>query len=122
VVNQYGWRIHHSHTHLQRDIYGMIAAKIESSNVVQVIVAPSIAWCDANLGGTWIETWADGGIRKNYAGIGYSYDAVRNAFIPPRPYASWVLNDATCQWKPPVPYPASGHWVWDEAIEDWVPA
>ncbi|MEY4376882.1 MAG: Synechococcus phage Bellamy [Pseudomonadota bacterium] len=100
----------------------MIAAKLENAVVVQVIVAPSIAWCEANIGGTWLETWADGGSRKNYAGIGYSYDQVRDAFIPPRPYRSWVLDEATCQWEAPVPYPNTGHWVWDEATEEWVPA
>ena len=70
----------------------------------------------------------DGGIalRKNFASIGFSYDAVRDAFIPPKPYASWVLDEATCLWNPPVPLPAQPtdgtrvRYVWDEAIKDWV--
>jgi len=58
--------------------------------------------------------------RKNYAGIGYTYDAVRDAFIAPKPFASWVLDEATCRWGAPVPYPATGRWVWDEATLGWV--
>ena len=60
-------------------------------------------------------------IRKNYAGIGYTYDAVRDAFIAPQPYASWVLDEATCRWEAPVPMPsAGGPWVWDEATLSWI--
>ena len=60
-------------------------------------------------------------IRKNYAGIGYTYDAVRDAFIAPQPYASWVLDEATCRWEAPVPMPsAGGPWTWDEDTESWV--
>ena len=60
-------------------------------------------------------------IRKNYAGIGYTYDTVRDAFIAPQPYASWVLDEATCRWTAPVPMPsAGGPWAWDEGTESWV--
>ena len=59
-------------------------------------------------------------LRFNYAGIGYSYDATRDAFIPPQPYASWVLDEATCQWVAPIAYPAEGDHVWDEQAGDWV--
>ena len=58
--------------------------------------------------------------RKNYAGIGYTYDTARNAFIAPKPYASWVLDEATCRWGAPVPRPATGQWQWDEATLSWV--
>ena len=59
--------------------------------------------------------------RKNYAGIGYLYDAGRDAFIAPKPYASWVLNEDTCQWGSPVPYPTDGkRYSWDEATTSWV--
>ncbi len=59
--------------------------------------------------------------RKNYAGIGYSYDATRDAFIPPKPYASWVLNETTCLWESPVAYPTDGNmYRWDEATTAWV--
>ncbi len=59
--------------------------------------------------------------RKNYAGIGYTYDAERDAFIPPKPFESWLLNEDTCLWESPVPYPDDGKmYRWDEDIEDWV--
>ena len=59
-------------------------------------------------------------LRYNYAGIGYTYDADRDAFIPPQPYASWVLDEATCLWVAPIAYPAEGDHVWDEEAGDWV--
>jgi len=59
--------------------------------------------------------------RKNYAGLGYTYDAGRDAFIPPKPYASWVLNETTCLWDAPVAYPDDGkRYSWDEATTSWV--
>jgi len=60
-------------------------------------------------------------LRKNYAGIGYTYDASRDAFIPPKPYASWLLNETTCLWDAPVAYPDDGkRYSWDEATTSWV--
>jgi len=60
-------------------------------------------------------------LRKNYAGIGYTYDAGRDAFIPPKPYASWVLNETTCLWDAPVACPDDGkRYSWDEATTSWV--
>ena len=64
----------------------------------------------------------DGGValRKNYAGVGYTYDATRDAFIPPQPFASWTLDDDTCQWNPPTPYPDDGkRYNWDEDTTSW---
>ena len=59
--------------------------------------------------------------RKNYAGIGYSYNSIRDAFIPPKPYASWLLNEDTCLWEPPVLYPDDGNrYEWDEITTSWV--
>ena len=58
--------------------------------------------------------------RKNYAGIGFTYDTVLDAFIEPQPYASWVLDEATCRWGAPVPRPATGEWQWNEATLSWV--
>ena len=58
--------------------------------------------------------------RKNYAGISYTYDTARNAFIAPKPYASWVLDEVTCLWGAPVARPATGQWRWDEATLIWV--
>jgi len=59
-------------------------------------------------------------LRFNYAGIGFTYDVDRDAFIPPTPYPSWVLDEATCQWVAPIAYPAEGVHVWDEEAGDWV--
>ena len=62
-------------------------------------------------------------LRKNYAGIGYTYDRERDAFVPPKPYDSWVLNEDTCLWDPPVPYPDDGNdYTWDEETTSWVAA
>jgi len=73
------------------------------------------------LGGTWKQTSYNGNIRKNYAGIGYSYDAQRDAFIPPKPFNSWVLNESTAQWEAPTPMPTDGKmYSWDEATTNWV--
>jgi len=73
------------------------------------------------FGGAWKQTSYNGNIRKNYAGIGYTYDPTRDAFIPPQPFLSWVLNEDTCQWNSPVPYPVDGQrYNWDEATTSWV--
>lgn len=65
----------------------------------------------------------NGNIRKNYAGIGYSYDYGRDAFIPPKPYPSWVLVDQTCLWDSPIPYPNDGKkYDWDEITKTWIQA
>jgi hypothetical protein len=62
----------------------------------------------------------NGNIRKNYAGIGYTYDNARNAFIPPKPYNSWILNEETCQWQAPVAYPNDeGIYTWNESTTSW---
>lgn len=69
-----------------------------------------------------VRTSYNGNIRKNYAGIGYSYDEARDAFIPPKPFPSWVLNEETCRWEAPIPYPgdADAIYVWDEENQAWV--
>ena len=73
------------------------------------------------FGGAWKQTSYNGNIRKNYAGIGYTYDPTRDAFIPPQPFPSWVLNESTCLWEPPVAYPTDGErYQWDEATTSWV--
>ena len=60
-------------------------------------------------------------LRKNYAGIGYAFDEVRDALIPPKPYESWILNEDTCLWEPPTPYPTDGDmYQWDETAGEWV--
>ena len=69
----------------------------------------------------WKQTSYNGNIRKNYAGIGYIYDAGRDAFIAPQPYPSWTLNETTCQWECPVAYPTDGKmYVWFEPNQQWI--
>ena len=72
------------------------------------------------LGGTWKQTSYNANFRKNYAGIGYTFDSQRDAFIPPKPFNSWVLVEETCQWKAPVEMPTDGQmYSWDEATTSW---
>lgn len=69
----------------------------------------------------WKQTSYNGNIRKNYAGIGFTYDAGRDAFIAPQPYVSWTLNETTCQWEPPVAYPTDGKiYRWFEPNQQWI--
>ena len=78
-------------------------------------------FCHNLLGGEWVQTSYNGNMRFNYAGIGYTYDTARNAFIAPKPFASWVLDEATCRWIAPVAMPSTGGpWTWDEDTESWV--
>jgi hypothetical protein len=112
-------------------------AQLDGNNVVtQVIVVGNkdcadangvekesigIAFCERLLGGTWKQTSYNGTIRKNYAGIGYTYNADIDAFVPPKPFASWVLNNDTAQWEAPTPMPQDGKmYNWDEATTSWV--
>jgi hypothetical protein len=109
-------------------------AKVENGVVTQVIVIEQDV---LNLGhwgdpASWVQTsyntqggaHTQGGtpLRKNYAGIGYTYDAVRDAFIPPSPFPSWVLDEATCLWSAPTPMPVEEGkmFVWDEETTSWV--
>ena len=108
-------------------------AKVENTLVTQVIVAePEFfdTFVDSSPG-EWIQTSynTEGGVhllggtplRKNYAGVGDTYDSTRDAFIPPQPYASWTLNEDTCQWEAPVPYPTDDlMYSWDEDTTSWV--
>lgn len=85
--------------------------------------AVGAAFCHDNFGGTWLQTSYNAKFRKNYAGEGFHYDDLLDAFIPPQPYPSWNLNVQICQWEPPVPYPTDGKmYVWDEATLSWVSA
>jgi hypothetical protein len=68
-----------------------------------------------------VHTFGGVPFRKNYAGLGYTYDATRDAFIPPNSYQSWSLNEDTCLWEPPVPYPTDGkRYTWNEETQSWV--
>jgi hypothetical protein len=111
-------------------------ARIENNLVTQVIVVENkdtstpdgtevesigVAFCQRLFGGNWVKTSYNGNVRKNYAGVGFTYDAGRDAFIPPKPYASWLLNETTCLWDAPVAYPDDGKmYLWDEATTSWV--
>ncbi len=111
-------------------------AQLENNVVKQVIVVSNqdildangqeseqkgIEFCSNLLGGTWKQTSYNAKIRKNYAGIGYTYDEGRDAFIPPKPYNSWLLDEDTCQWKAPTPYPNDDkRYTWDEETTSWV--
>ena len=82
--------------------------------------AIGIEFCTNLLGGNWKQTSYNGNIRKNYAGVGYKYDAALDAFIPPQPFASWTLNEETAQWEAPTPYPEDGkRYTWDEETISW---
>ena len=79
-----------------------------------------IDFCFNLLGGTWKQTSYNGNIRKNYAGMGYTYDEGRDAFIAPKPFNSWLLDETTCQWKAPVDYPNNGKiYYWNEEMKNW---
>ena len=110
--------------------------KLDENNIVtQVVVVDNKDTSDASgvekehigaahlekiLGGTWKQTSYNGNIRKNYAGIGYTYRADIDAFVPPKPFASWLLN-ANAQWEAPVAMPTDGKmYSWDEETTSWV--
>ena len=112
-------------------------AEIDENNSVQRVIvvhnnelldengeekeALGVAFCKNLLGGTWLQTSYNKNMRKNFAGIGFTYDIVRDAFIPPKPYDSWVLDEATCLWKAPVAYPSDeNYYEWDETNTKWV--
>jgi hypothetical protein len=118
-------------------------AKIEDGIVTQVIVAEQDFMDLGRLPGQWLQTSyntrggvhykpnsdeSDGGValRMNYASIGYTYDSTLDAFIPPKPYDSWVLDENICDWEAPIPlpdddgFPPSKSYYWDESIQNWV--
>lgn len=111
-------------------------AQLDENNVVtQVIVVANkdtadangvekeyigAAFCEKLFGGTWKQTSYNGNFRKNYAGIGYTYNADIDAFVPPKPFPSWVLNNDTAQWEAPVPMPEGGMYSWDEESLSWI--
>lgn len=100
----------------------MIFAKVRNGIVIDVMVADQDFMDDFidSSAGQWIETKEDGSIRKNYAGIGYTYDETRDAFIAPKQYPSWTLNEDTCQWEYPVAYPDDGNmYNWNEETQTW---
>ena len=104
-------------------------AEIDENNIVlRVLVGDNddpngdegYQWLIDNIGGSWIKTSFNGNIRKRYAGIGYLYNSELDAFIPPKPFNSWILNEDTCLWDSPIEYPKDGkEYVWNEDILNW---
>ena len=112
-------------------------AKIDENNVVTQVVVVSnddikdengieqesigVSFCNKLFGGVWVQTSYNNNFRKNYAGIGYTYNEVLDAFIPPKPFPSWTLNEATAQWVAPLAKPNDGKfYIWDENTLSWV--
>ena len=101
-------------------------AEINSDNIVQRVIVAEQDFINSGLVGdsfNWVQTSYNGNFRKNYAGKGYTYDKVRDAFIAPQPYPSWTLVEATCQWESPTPMPTDDKmYTWDEETTNWVEA
>jgi hypothetical protein len=103
-------------------------AELDENNIVtQVLVTDNdypnegYDWLVETFGGTWVQTSYNATIRKNFAGFGFSYDEARDAFIPPKPFESWLLNEETCNWEAPKPYPTDGKlYNWDEESQEWI--
>ena len=99
-------------------------AEINSDNTVQRVIVTEQDFINSGLVGdsfNWVQTSYNSNFRKNYAGTGYTYDKVRDAFIAPQPYPSWTLVEATCRWESPIPYPTDDKmYTWDEDTTAWV--
>lgn len=111
-------------------------AEIDENNIVLRVIAVSnneckddagnesetvgAEFCRNLFGGTWKQTSYNGNIRARYAGIGYKYDSGLNAFITPKPFPSWSLNEETTEWEAPAACPAEGLYSWDETGQQWV--
>jgi hypothetical protein len=98
----------------------------ESNKVIRVLVGDNNLpneghdWFVENLGGRWVQTSYNATFRKNYAGIGYTYDEELDAFIPPKPFDSWVLDEETCQWQSPIARPDDElFYSWNESELTW---
>jgi hypothetical protein len=111
----------------------------ENNEVLQVIVIANdalldeqgveqeslgIVFCENLFGGTWKQTSYNGNFRKHFAGVGFTYDSGRNAFIPPKPFASWILDEETCTWEAPAAMPVSSGetlviYAWNEETTSW---
>ena len=105
-------------------------AKVENGTVTKIIVADQDVIDSGVFGTGWVQTSyntyagqhpENRPLRKNFAGIGYTYDIQRDAFIPPKPYVSWILNENTCLWEPPVPLPQDNEntYMWNDEILNW---
>ena len=99
-------------------------AKIDSNNIVENVIVAEKDFINSGLVGDeflWVQTSYNNNFRKNHAAVGFTYDKDRDAFIPPQLWSSWTLNETTCQWEPPVPYPTDDlMYEWDEDTTSWV--
>ncbi len=98
-------------------------AKIDSNNIVSQVIVSEQDFINSGAVGDsflWVQTSYNNNFRKNFASVGYTYDKTRDAFIPPKPYASWVLVEDTCQWTAPSAMPNDGKtYDWDEDTTSW---
>lgn len=105
-------------------------AELDENNIVlRVLVTDNdypnegYDWLVETLGGTWVQTSYNATIRKNFAGIGFTYDSERDAFIAPQPFESWELDEETCRWVAPTAYPTDGKiYTWNEETLNWIEA
>ena len=106
-----------NNTVLRVIVVGNDDCKDQYGNESEVIGAK---FCNTLFGGVWLQTSYNGTIRKNYAGVNYTYDSTRNAFIAPKPYASWTLNQDSYIWEAPVAMPTEGGpYSWNEETKSW---
>ena len=98
-------------------------AEINSDSIVQRVIVAEQDFINSGAVGdsfNWVQTSYNGNFRKNYAGSGYTFDKAKDAFIAPKPYPSWLLVEATCQWKAPTDMPDDGKmYEWNEATTSW---
>jgi hypothetical protein len=96
-------------------------AKINNSNIVTEVIVSEQDYINSGVVGDsflWVQTSYNNSFRKNFAKVGDTWDSTKNAFIPPKPYPSWTLNETTCQWEAPSAAPAA-HYKWNETDKKW---
>ena len=98
-------------------------AKIDNTNTVTAVIVAEQDFINSGKVGDsflWVQTSYNGNFRKNYAGVGYTYDKTRDAFIAPKPFTSWILNEDTCIYEAPIPMPIDDNrYSWNETTTSW---
>jgi hypothetical protein len=103
----------------ENNIVTEVIAGIDETELIEGLDTET--WYGNFRGQTCKRTSYNGNIRKNYAGVGFYFDETRDAFIPPKPYDSWVLDEETCQWQAPTPMPTDGKfYIWNEETTSWI--
>jgi len=101
------------------DNWNIVDGEGNEVEAIGIAYLESVHGSDSNF--IWRQTSYNNNMRKNYAGVGMTWDAGRNAFIPPKPFNSWTLNEDTCRWDPPTPMPNDGNrYIWNEETLSWV--